>query len=490
MEPVGGVDSWMMKASLGPPAHGRLLPRAHTPAHACRLSSFQPTNFATFLFFGRQHVISLLSILCYFMASPVERLPVEVFEIVALDLDLWAYQQLRLSSRQLHSLSLSTFAKRYFSELTTTLGSPSLDRLANICNHGYFCNIVTLLNIKLLNHRDYKLLTSICKVGIFPPPKRFSTVPGIRTANISGEATLYNDILHGNHQQSITDRLTRSLQRLSNIKTIRLRAFHSEPVGWRMIEIPKGDALFRTKCFQAVLDSIIKSEIKLEEFSMAKSKKANTIRKCADVPYPALQFSFPVLSSLQNSFLHLQSLTLALVAAHNGNSRVPGWENGVSQLVSCAPNLKKLALSLDRNRQISQYSAPIVHSLASSCHLLSLESFQLVNCSLHEADLDRFVTTHAGSLRMLIINDVRHVSGSWVSFWTSLKEVKQLRCLRLGSLEATNSAVTLHWRNKLRLKFTLDEETSGRPMCDMLDELIAAYNKDMNFPPSIVDLAG
>jgi hypothetical protein len=415
------------------------------------------------------------------MTSPIERLPVEVFEIIASDLDLAGYQQLRLSSRRLHSLSLSTFAKRYFSELNITLGNPTLDRLVSIAKHGYFSSIATQLNIKLLTYRDYKNLIAIRRVGIFPPPKRFHIVPGIKLADINSESELYNDLSGCTNLTCITDRLTLALKGLHNVKTIRFRAFHAEPEGWQYLgSMPDRDQKFRTKCFDAVLESIQASGIQLEEFSMAKRQKSTTLRRGADLPAAALQ-SCLVPSSMKHTFANLQSLTLALTAAYSGEtrSRVPGWEKRTSQLILCAPTLRHLTLSLDRHAHISHYSASIIKSLASSCRLRNLESFQLVNCCLHASDLQQVLLAHAECLHTLSLHSVRLLSGSWFDFWPLLKLVQNLRCLRFGSLEGTDLVVTffrarLSKSDKARSRVTLDTNVSGRPMNDMLDELIAS----------------
>ena len=414
------------------------------------------------------------------MTSPIERLPVEVFEIIAADLDLDSYKQLRLSSWRLHSLSLSTFGKRYFAKLTTTLGSPSLDRLVNVSNHAYFSRFPTQLSIKLLTYRDYKNLTAVRRVGIYPPPKRFSLIPGIKLVDIEGESTLYDDLFSSGESKCVTQRLTRALRGLDNLKAVHFRTFHSETGGWRYGEMPERDQKFRTRCFEALLQSIILSEIQLEEFGMARKKRTNTLRRGADLGAAAVTLPLPVLTSLQFSFSHLQSLTLSLVAAHNGGSRVPGWENGTSQLVSCAPNLRHLTLSLDRSVHISHYSAAIIKALAFSCCLPALESFHLINCSVQQADLDNLVAVHADTLQVIMLNGVRLLSGTWMSFWSSLKVVPHLRFLRFGSLEGTD-LVVMHFRtSKGRSKTTLDIMESGRSMDDMLEDLITSNNGDLN----------
>ncbi|KAH7082346.1 hypothetical protein FB567DRAFT_104716 [Paraphoma chrysanthemicola] len=406
------------------------------------------------------------------MTSFIERLPVEVFEILAIDLDLSGYQNLRLTSRQLHLLTLSTFGKRFISRLTSTLGSPSLDRLVNLSNHPYFCDVVTRLDIRLLTHRDYKLLANIAKVGIFPPPKRFPVV-FVRHEHIRGESTLYDDVLSRKYPQCITERLTRALIGFGNLKTIRFRTQNKEPAGW-LSDLPDGDQTFRTKCFQAVIDSILKSEIQLEEFGMSKRKRTKGISKSLHLHYPALQIPFSAHALLRQCFRDLSSLDLSVVTSHNGSVRVPGWENGLSHFIMCAPSLKSLALSLGRDEHISDYSAAIIHSLALSCHLPSLECLHLVNTALHEGDMMAILTRHRGSIRELILKNTRMLMGTWISFLTSLKEVEGLQCLRLALLEGLRSPVVFRKSKKAKPKITLDLAKSERPMREMLEDLVAA----------------
>ncbi|KAH7382197.1 hypothetical protein BKA66DRAFT_463981 [Pyrenochaeta sp. MPI-SDFR-AT-0127] len=421
------------------------------------------------------------------MVSPIEHLPVEVFDTIASDLDLPAYNALRLTSRQLNLLSFSTYAKGYFSELTATLGSASLDRLLNVSTHKYFSNAVTVLDIRLLNHRDYKLLNKISRVGIFPIPKRFPRVSGVRPETTTQEATLYDDVTKSEYPRCIVERLACSLRGFSSLETIRFRAHHSEPYGWRSTMMPEGDQLFRTKCFQAVLDALIKSDIRLKEFSMAKEKRSTTLSKCANLPYPTLQLPFRSLQALHHRFVNLESLTLSIVSAYNGDARIPGWQNALTNLIATAPSIKSLALSLDRHNRISHYSAAIIHSLALSCRFSQLQSFQLVNCSLHEEDLVAFVTAHERSLCQLVFSDIRVLTGSWPALLMSLKEAKELQCLRLASLEGTKSPLLFRRRDKERLKITLDAAKAERAMSVMLDDLIAACNSESDLPTTSID---
>lgn len=413
------------------------------------------------------------------MASPIERLPVEIFEIIASDLDLPTFQHLRLSSRQLHLLSLSIFAKRHFSDLTTTLGSASLDRLVEISKHGYLSSNVARLDIALLTQCDYKRLKNICNVGIFPPPKRFPRVSGVKAAHIPADSTLYDDVFSDRFPKCIVDRLACCLRGFSNLKAIRFRNHHNAYFGTTYMDVHKDDEQFRSRCFQAVLDTVLKSEVQLEEFSMAKEKGLTALSKHANLPYPAIQPQPRNLQSLQRCFEDLQSLTLSVNSSYNENNRVPGWENGLGQFVVCAPNLKSLVLSLDRHSScVSHYSAAVIHSLALSCQLEMLQKFHLVNCSSHASDLVAFVTAHADTLNELFFRQISLLTGSRLLLWIALKGVRGLRCLRMDYLYEVKNAVVFRKRSKERFKFALEVKKAGRSMAAMLDELIAAHQPD------------
>ncbi|KAF1833471.1 hypothetical protein BDW02DRAFT_380564 [Decorospora gaudefroyi] len=407
------------------------------------------------------------------MSSSIERLPVEVFDIIADDLDLPALQNLRLSSRQLHLLTFSTFAKRHFSELTTTLGSASLDRLIHVANHRHLCHAVRVLDIRLLNHRDYKTLNTISRVAIFPPPKRFPKVSGVREEHITDEAITFDYVMKSKYPRRIYNQLVLALRRFCDLKVVRFRAKHAEPFGWRATVMPEGDCVFRSKCFQAVTDALLVSEVALEDFSMAKGMRTTSMSKGVNLPYSILQLSLPSLQALPHGFSSLRSLTLSIVV-DDGNPRSPGWEDVLGHLIITAPRLKSLALSLDRGTNASRFSAAIIRSLSLSCRLQDLEVLRLLNCSLHEDHLAAFVSAHATSLRQVVFSDIRLVTGTWSSIWSTLKESSELECLRLASLEGTNNPVVFRKRGKEHPKIILDVEKDERTMSEMIDDLIAA----------------
>ncbi|KAF2125865.1 hypothetical protein P153DRAFT_399998 [Dothidotthia symphoricarpi CBS 119687] len=416
------------------------------------------------------------------MPSPIEGLPVEILDMITTNLDLPAYQALRLTSRHVNLLSLSNFAKTYFSELTTTLSSPSLDRLLSICRSNYWSSAVTLLDIKLFNHEDYQALTDISRIGMWPPPKRFTHVPVTKPENISGESTLYNDVLGSNYPDCIVDRLVRSLQGFSNLKAVRFRTNSCEPFDWSITTMPRSDEVFRSRCFHAVLDAITKSNINLQEFTMARMRKS-TMSRYADIPHSALLFSTSRLAELQSRSSNLKSLTCSIIAGCDRDTRSPGWENGLSKFIAIAPNLQRLALSLDRSFHISRYSASVLRSLALSCRLSQLEDLHLCNCLIHEEDLTVFVRAHAPSLRQLTLANIHLLTGSWISFWIMLKEVEGLQRFRIADLHGTRGTISFRRHGRVHEKTRLDVKKTGRRMVDMLDHLIAGFTAIMEAEP-------
>ena len=409
------------------------------------------------------------------MASPIERLPVELFDLCAAHLDLSAYQALRLTSHKLYSLTLSAFSKTHFSTLTTTLGAPSLDHLLAIANRKYLASAVTLIDITLLNHHDYHVMSKIRRIGIFPPPKRFPTLTCVKLEHIVQESTLYDEIT-GSNSTHIVQRLTRCLKAFCNLKIVRLRAQQSEPREWRSSTIPEADQLFRAKCFQLVLDALINSRVKLDEFSLAKDKGRDSpsLTRCANLPYPALLLPVGCVHKLRKCFSSLKALTLSTIAAHNGPPRTPGWANDLGRMVAATPHLERLVISLDRKRQVSQYGAPVVHSLSLSVRLINLEVLQLHNSTSHAEDLVRLVRAHCLSLRKLAFVHVCLLSGSWNSLLTCFHAVEGLRCLMLASVENAYVPVLFHLfykHKKGRHSVVLDTSRTGCTMVSMLDGL-------------------
>lgn len=422
------------------------------------------------------------------MASALESLPVELFEIIAVNLDLAAYRHLRLSSRRLHSLSLSTFVQRFFSHLTVTLNSPSLERLVKVSNQNHLSNIVVLLDIKISSHAQYKLLSQIASLGIFPPPKRFCATSGIARAYVDEEAALYHNLLGPKYPQSIVDHLTRALRGFGNLKTIRFRANHSIFQPDRGILAHDDPHILQLRCFQVIFDAILKSEIQLDDFSMAR-RKAVTARHSKHkhityLPFPGLHFSTSDIARLRCCFANLQTLKLTVDTSYNGSLRQPGWENDLGNFIMCAPALKHLTLSLDPDDRSTHHSASTIRSLVPSLRLCSLESMQLSNCTIFCEDLIKFTQAHASSLQSLTLEYVKTYNWNWTSFWTALIAVEKLQCVRLKSVFGNNHPALYSWWNHERERFTIDTAKSRRAIRGVLDELVTTCNAEASQLPS------
>ena len=94
------------------------------------------------------------------MTSQIERLPVELFELVAASLELLSCKNLRLTSQRLRFLIHPLFVECAFSRLKTTLGSPSLGRLVNVSRCENLRGAVKVLQIQLLTSCVEEVLTS------------------------------------------------------------------------------------------------------------------------------------------------------------------------------------------------------------------------------------------------------------------------------------------------------------------------------------------
>ncbi|CAA9958848.1 hypothetical protein PTMSG1_02383 [Pyrenophora teres f. maculata] len=407
------------------------------------------------------------------MSSPIECLPVEIFELVATNLRLPSYRALRLSSRRLQLLVHAAFAKDAFSELYTTLGSWSIDRLIKISNHQHLRNAVKAIHVRLLTHLDYETLTSITRLGIFPPPKRFRRVSGVRDEHITDETGTYDYITGSEYPQQLYRGLVQALRGFPNLKVVRIRAKSYEPFQWRN-NMPEGDQLFRARCFQTVLDAIIGSEVNLEEFAMTKAGPNAAPHKGVHLSCSGFKIPPQKLQALHHRFSHLQSLTLSVDTSYNTDKRLPGWEHAITDFITTAPKLRNLTLSLDRVLCLSHHGVAIVRSLASACRLRELEQFRLHNVALHGDDLIKLIRAHAASLKKVVFSDIRLLCGDWSSIWNVSRECERLKFLRLFALNGEKAPVRFSRRYTERPNITLDTKKSGQPMSDMLDDLIVS----------------
>jgi hypothetical protein len=380
------------------------------------------------------------------MTSKIERLPQELVDLIVVYLSLEDCQTLRLASKQLCSLTLTTFSSTYFSTRVTTLGVPSLGRLVQTSAHPHFSACVSLLDIKLLNYEDYGNLRQIDRVGIYPPPKRFPKVPQVKFEHVSDECKLLDYMRTHPDPKAVVHPLARALKSLRNIRAIRLRVngltLYGNPYINAEDEVYQS---FMSSCFRAVLDAILRSGVRLQEFAMIKGNTARPLSKSANLDYSTFNFPVQFLSSLKTAFCALKSLRLSIRTYHNGNSRTAGWENGVSQFIAAASSLEDLTICLQAADAKPWFRAALMHAVCRTVKLPMLKSLQLYGCIVDELDLVDLIKTHASSLRRLLVSDTKLRSGTWLSVMNTFMEDLDLDFLRLQYLQQSATPRVIRW---------------------------------------------
>lgn len=409
----------------------------------------------------------------FIMTSPMESLPVELFDMIAAHLSLSEHQTLRLTSRRLHHLVHTKFVWLAFSEQSTTLGPSSLDRLIKVSSHQGFREAVKILHIRLLNQEEYEILNTIKRVGRFPPPKRFPRTSGIKDKHIFDEATTFDYVMKNEHPTRLYDGLTRVLKNLPRLKSVSFSAKTSAPSVWELGA--EADHVFRSRCFEAVTHAITHSRVKLDEFSMARRKRRRIFYKQADVSFVAFHLG-PQLQALQLCFSNLQSLTLSIITGY-GAPRPDGWTNRICGFIAAAPKLKNLTLSLDRIDRLSQYSCATVTCLAASCRLSYLEKFELVNCAAHGKDLIELIRAHSSSLRHIVVSNIRLVTSKWCLTLDAVKTCPQLKYLQLVALEDRWTRITTGRQYQDRVQLAWDVRKDNQNISDWL----LAINDDNHY---------
>jgi hypothetical protein len=394
------------------------------------------------------------------MTSHIERLPVELFELIAACLDLSSYKSLRLASKKTRFLIHSRFVEHAFSRLKTTLGSPSLDRLVNVARLPYLRGAVKVLQIQLLTSNDYHALAAISRVGRYPPPKRFPRIPGIQDRHIKEESATFEYVVKSKYPTRLFDDLVRALRGFTSLTVVHFHPRESQLTRRRDLVL-EDDHLFRSRCFEVVIDAIVHSHVRLSELRMAKCRRGSALHKEAILPLSALQIPAQTLQALQYCFSNLQVLTISALTVYEDVSGIPGWQKGIANILATAPKLKSLTLSLDR----SNYVVSIIENMVSSCAPLELEALQLLFCAVRADDLVTIIRSQSATLQRVLFSDLRLSNGNWSSILLALKECEKLEHLRLCSQSDEEHPVR-----------RLDVTRGNRAMTDMLDELIATYS--------------
>ncbi|OAG06460.1 uncharacterized protein CC84DRAFT_1091190 [Paraphaeosphaeria sporulosa] len=415
------------------------------------------------------------------MQTKIERLPQELIDLIVVHLSLQDRQTLRLVSKQLYALTFTTFSNTYFSRRVTTLGVPSLSRLVKTSAHPNLSSCVSLIDVKLLNYEDYGNLREIDRVGIYPPPKRLQRVPQVRTTtgDISQECKLL-DYMHTHRDpKAVIHPLSRALKGFRNVKTIRFRVngltLYGNPYISAEEEVYQS---FLSACFRAVLDAIIRSGVRLQEFTLVKGHTIRPLSKSANLDYSAFNLPVPFLLSLKSAFASLKSLRLSIRTYHNGNSRIAGWEKGISHVIAAASSLEELTICLQATDSKPWFRAAVIQNICRSLELPMLKSLQLYGCVVDELDLIALIKTHASSLQRLLISDTELRSGTWLSILNIFKEDLDLDLLRLQYLQQNAAPRVIRWfpdgiRNSSKLNI---DARKIRDQCWMKERLSQAIS--------------
>ncbi|KAF2686151.1 hypothetical protein K458DRAFT_298876 [Lentithecium fluviatile CBS 122367] len=410
------------------------------------------------------------------MTAPIEQLPVELVDVVVKYIPLSDFQSFRLVSRQIYALTLSTFSSRYFHRRTTTLSAPSLDRLVRLSSCGCLSQSVSLLDVKLLNHDDYRNLQKISRVGLFPPPKRFQQVANIKPRDISQEHALFDYMRANEDPKDLIKSLSQALAHLPQLRAVRLRVNGVTLGNSRFDDEEEDYQEFFLACFKSVLNAIVKSGIKLHDFSVIKGTNMRPSTKSANLIYPAFDLSFSFLHSLGKTFTSLRNLSLSICTDWNGNARVPGWQNGMSKFISTASGLEELTLCFQARDKEPSFRAAAMHSLATTLELPKLKSLQLYGCVVDEQALSTFARAHAGTIRRLTFIDALLLNGSWGALLGTFRESLSLETIRLSFLQQNAAPRDIWWNGnkKRKSKIIMDttEKAERRTMNEMLTEAI------------------
>lgn len=413
-------------------------------------------------------------------SSKLERLPQELVDLIVVHLSVRDCQALRLASKQLCSLTLTSFTNTSFSRRVTTLSVPSLTRLVQTSEHPHFSRSVSLLDIKLLNYEDYGHLREIDRIGIYPPPKRLPRVPQVKVGDTSQECKLLDYMRTNQDPKAVIHPLSRALTGFKDLKTVRFRVngltLYGNP------HISAEDEVYQyflSACFKAVLTAIIRSGVRLQQLTLIKNATVRPLSKSANLDYSAFNLPVPFLISLENAFASLKSLHLSIRTYHNGNSRTAGWEKGVARVIAAASSLEELTICLQATDNKPWFRAAVMQAICRSVELPMLKSLQLYGCVVDELDLVALITTHASSLRRLLISDTELRSGGWLSILNTLNEDLDLNYLRLQYLQQNAAPRVVRWvtdniRNSSKLNIDARKTRNKSCMKEGLSQAITS----------------
>jgi hypothetical protein len=390
------------------------------------------------------------------MASPIERLPAELVDMITSRLLAPDYAALRLTSRRLHFISHTEFLKRFFTTVSTFLDPTSLARLVDMSSHGMFANSVRGLHIKSRGGAPDK-----------GPP-------------IYDDFRFIRDIATNKNAVSIVRPLSRAMGSLPNLNSVRFY-LHGQNIEYSRSIYKSDIVMFQASCFQMILDSIIQSNSQLHELSTF-SGCVRLSSSCAIIPHQAFNFPLQYLVTLSDAFVNMKSMALSINEWCSANSRVPGWENGITQFISTTPSLENLSLNLGKGYPEPRYSVPIIRSLAETTRLPKLNTFQLYGGAFGEQDLLNFMLHHKHSIRRISLPHVNNHDGSWKSVLSAFRDSLDLEYLYVQRPMERGNLLSFCIEPPARI-VTLEADTTPedehRPMDEILTEYISSVKRGL-----------
>jgi hypothetical protein len=409
------------------------------------------------------------------MSSPIERLPVELVDLIVAHFSLPDYQNVRLASKQVCHLTLYPFRNRYFIRRTTTLALPALDRLLDVSKCRHLADSVSVLRIKILDPDELSTLQEITRVGIWPPPKRFPRVTSCSPEHASQEVASYVYLMSTDEPKAVSDRLSRATRRFTKLKAVRLFV-NDRTVN--CIFTPTTDSAsyprFLRRSFNAVITAVVKSDVQIGEFQTLAGARLRSKTQLANIVYSAFNFSKDQLSALSTAFSSLRVLTLTFGTLYDGVVYVPGWEHKVSNFINAATSLEELTLCFEP----CHYIVAAMQSIAQSVRLPSLKHFYLWGARILPADLIHFTKFHSFSLRCMHIRSCFLSEGTWAAVLNSFLDLN-LDYLRLaGLVQAPRFSRDVRWisskDHKTKTRAKLVEGAGCKSLKAQLTEIITS----------------
>ncbi|KAF2875602.1 hypothetical protein BDV95DRAFT_591074 [Massariosphaeria phaeospora] len=391
------------------------------------------------------------------MASHLERLPLELLDLITSYLPALEYCHLRLVSKQLHTNSLRAFIKRYFATIRTTLCWPSICHLAELSTIECYAKEIKLLDVRIHNWSDRKTMTIARRRG----PEKV----GCSDANKFNGS--YQDLVEESQAPEDVDAvetLAQALKGFPNLHAIRIYT-HAQYLG--LLRCAKRSH-YSTECFMLLLDALVESKTKLQELSMLDGKDMTSSTYSSMGKYQAFCLPSPRLPIMHETFVNLRSLSLCIDTTNVSITNAV-WENGICKFIYAATSLESLSLELDGYRIESPHSSSIISSMAAEGRLARLQRFELASSMVDGPSLQRFLQQHLRTLRCLALVSVNADDSTWPTTLAFIRDTLEIEQLYI---------TTIHFfRPEIRI------DSAGRVESPLIKEVLTSaidqYKKDL-----------